>query len=337
VPAATQQAVTKRTLIGWDGIRFTLPPEWNLTGIPADRYSGYLKVDSPGSMFVQVKWTDPNFVRVRNLADVVLRAWKRYRKPRVAPSAPDIRAALDAFLKETSRQARKARAPFESKVRPETKEMGGARTSISFSWTGAGQGQGKIWHCATCGRVVIAQVVGQPRDNVAQVASELFGSFEDHAVEGWNTWAFYDLVSAVPQGYWLRDRKLMSGQLSLEFCGKGGQSIRIERWGLANVTQRKFTVVEWLTHVCGAGNERAEVVEARVRGHEGARAEGRIRGLFAQARALRDAVTTFRPANRYAAVCWVCPESNKTFALQVRHSVGSEGLLDELIDRCQCH
>lgn len=329
--------MTRRTLIGWDGIRFSLPPEWNLTGIPADRYSGYLKVDSPGTMFVQVKWTDPNFVRVRNMADLVVRAWKRYRKPALSATPPDIRANLDAFLKETGRQARKAKLSFDSKVRPETREAGGQRTAISFSWSGAGQGQGKIWHCAGCGRVVIAQVVGQARDNVAAVASELFSDFEDHAEDGWNTWAFYDLVSAVPARFALQQRNLMSGQLTLEFVGKGGQNIRIERWGLANVTRRKFTVVEWLTHVCGAGNERAEVSEATVRGHEGARATGRIRGIVEQARALRDAITTLKPANRYAAACWVCPETNKTFAIQVRHAQGSEGLLDELIDRCQCH
>lgn len=329
--------MTKRTLIGWDGIRFSLPPDWNLTGIPADRFSGYLKVDSPGTMFVQVKWTNPGYIKVRTVADLAIRAWRTYKKPAKPSEPPDIRANLDAFLKETAKQAKKAKAAFDSKVRPETKEQGGERTAISFSWTGAGQGQGKIWHCAKCGRVVIAQVVGTQKDNVASVASELFGSFTDHAEEGWSTWAFYDLVSAVPEGYWLRERKLMSGQLSLEFAKRGGETIRVERWGLANVTQRKFTVTEWLSVVCGAASEKAEVVEAEVRGHEGARATGRIKGVIAWGRALRDCITTLKPASRYGAACWVCPESNKTFAIQVRHAQGSEALVDELVDRCACH
>jgi len=33
-----------RTLIGWQGLRFSLPPEWNITGFSMDRREGYLKV-----------------------------------------------------------------------------------------------------------------------------------------------------------------------------------------------------------------------------------------------------------------------------------------------------
>src|SRR6188474_1707032 len=108
----THRTQSRRTLIGWGGIRFSLPADWNLTGFSMERGGGYLKVDSPGTMFVQIKWFSTRdkrrpitvFEISRRIAEIL----KLSRPHEVA--APDLRSILDTFLKDTGKQARKAKA-----------------------------------------------------------------------------------------------------------------------------------------------------------------------------------------------------------------------------------
>src|ERR1051326_4996532 len=79
-----------RTVIGWQGVRFTLPPEWNVTGFSMDRDNGYLRVDSPGSgtMSVQVPWLnaakpDQGPPTLYSLLAPVFRRWLHRPEPEV--------------------------------------------------------------------------------------------------------------------------------------------------------------------------------------------------------------------------------------------------------------
>src|SRR5947207_11619200 len=111
MPTATQTKQTSSqaspTLVGWHGITFQLPPEWNVTGFSLDRADGYLKIDSPGTMFAQVRWMDPRAARPRTVGDLLFRLWKR-RRPSEQESTkpPDLRAILDNFLAQTRKQVR---------------------------------------------------------------------------------------------------------------------------------------------------------------------------------------------------------------------------------------
>ena len=185
--------------MGWQDLRFTLPPDWSLTAFSLDRADGYLKVDSPGTMFVQVKWTEPGArQRPKNAAGVLVEVMRKVRRqPAPDPGEPDLKDMLDAFLKQTEKQARKSKQKFDSRVKSEDHEATGTRSSAATSrGPAAGAAQGKIWYCRACGRVVIAQVVGQSRDNIASVAAQLFSEITDHPNEGWSVWALFDLVCA---------------------------------------------------------------------------------------------------------------------------------------------
>src|SRR5579871_6130382 len=94
------------TIVGWQGISFLLPPDWNITGFSAERGDGYLKVDSPGTMFAQLKWSDARAPRATTLGDVIGRLLRTLRRiPPAEPQPPDLRALLDTFLKQTRKQA----------------------------------------------------------------------------------------------------------------------------------------------------------------------------------------------------------------------------------------
>ncbi len=330
---------TERAVIGWDGIRLLVPGDWNVSGVSADRSDGYLKVDSPGTMFLQVKWTDPlASSRPRTVAGWAARAIRIVRKTPPAPTTPpDLRTLLDAYLKDTAKRARRSGQPFSSKIKPETTEADGTRIAHHFSWTGGGQGQGKIWFCKVCQRTVIAQVVGQPRDPVTDTAAAVFSDIRDHAEDGWCVWAAFDLVAAVPEVFRLETYQFMSGYLKLGFHQPGAGRILIERWGLANLARKRFTLREWLATTASADRYRPAYSDAVLNEHDGVVARGAVRSLLGRIVAVRDALPTLRPATVYEACAWECSETNKLYAVQTWLPRGKQSILGDLVTRCECH
>ena len=333
------------TVIGWQGVRFKLPPEWNVTGFSLDRSNGYIRVDSPGAgtMSVQVRWSSAGANENAPPTPYYMlapyfRKWLRRSPPPVAPT--DLKANLEKVLKDAARDARKRKTNFDSQMKPQRLEgERGERTAINFTWTGAGRGQGKIWKCDTCSRVVVAQVIGMPRDHNAMgtVASQLFGTFEDHPTDGFDLWALYDLRASIPIEFTLQSHKLMSGHLQLVFS-RGAERIVLDRWGLANVTLKKFTDDEWLRNnaLCRLdGMEKRR--ETMAIGHDGALFQGALPAggrMFA----FREAKGSLRRfPTRYTGGVWHCPDSNKLFAIQMLHNRHTEGLWEQVLQKCLCH
>jgi len=346
VPVETVASETpERTVIGWQGIRFTLPPEWNVTGFSMDRDNGYLRVDSPGSgtLSVLVRWQnaakpDQGPPTLYTLLAPGFRKWLRRPEPEVPK--PDLKANLEKILKDAQKQAKKAKAHFESSVKAErTEGENEERTSISFSWTGGGRGQGKIWYCATCKRVVVAQVVGLQKDHgaISAIASHLFSTLQDHAMEGYDLWALYDLNMEVPDDFQLESQELKSGYLHLSF-GRGGERIILDRWGLANITLKKFTREEWFANNAYMSTKKLSKESVPIdRGHEATKFAGAL-SFLARLRLLREAKLSLkRFPTRYEGGIWHCEESNKLFAVQVLHNKRTEGLWTEVVRRCLCH
>jgi hypothetical protein len=337
--------VANRTVVGWQGIRFNLPPDWNVTGFSMERESGYLRVDAPGNsaVTVQIRWTDatrpetgpPN---AYSLLAPMVRGWLRRPEPPI--KTPVLKSNLEKMFQETAKQAKKAKASFESAMKPERREgPDNERTAMNFSWTGAGRGQGKIWYCERCHRVVIAQVVGLARDQgaIAAIASQLFASLHDHSENGYDLWALYDLQVEIPDDFRLQEQKLLSGYLSLTF-GRNGEKIILDRWGLANMTLKKFKLEEWFQNNVAVGLKRMKRDDVETsQGHTVSHYSGGI-PLLALARLLRDTVGSMRRfPTRYECGAWECPESNKIFALQTLRSKKSDTLWRDVVDRVVCH
>ena len=187
-----------RTLVGWQGLRFNLPPDWTVSALPADSASGYLKVDSPASMFAQIRWQDGRASGQNvTLWGLLAASLRPTRQSRSGEQRTGLQSEVDAFLSKTAAGARKSKTRFDYRLRP-VEQLPGKRTEQGFHWTGNGVGHGKAWRCDVCGRTVIAQVVGRARDPVREVAAELFGSFQCNPEDEWTTWAVYDLVAAAP-------------------------------------------------------------------------------------------------------------------------------------------
>jgi len=332
-------------VVGWQGVRFTLPPEWNVTGFSLDRENGHIRVDSPGAgtVSVQVRWSNAADSRQGPQTPYYMlapyfRKWLKRPNPTVAKT--DLKQSLEKMLNDTAKDAKKGRAVFESQMKSEKVEgENGERTAISFSWTGSGRGQGKIWRCNVCNRVVIAQVIGMAKDHniIGNVASQLFATFHDHSIEGFDLWGLYDLQASVPDDFRLESHKLMAGHLQLVFA-RGAERIILNRWGLANITLKKFTEEEWFRANAYCNTAGFTVTrESMGTGHDGAKLSAPL-PLTARFLALRDAKGSLRQfPTRYAGGVWHCAQSNKLFSIQVLHNKKSEGLWESVVQRCLCH
>lgn len=333
----------RQTVIGWQGVRCTLPPDWNLTGFSMERESGYIRIDAPAdsALTVQIRWTDAGAPDVKTPYYVLSRKLRQtLRRPEPKQDKIDLKTNLDKFLKEIAKQTKKSKETLEARSKPERIEgEDGKRRSINFSWTGAGKGQGKIWHCETCNRVLVAQVAGMGKDAnaVSSVAARLFQSLEDHAEDGYDLWALYDLQAGIPEGFRLQSQKLLSGYLHLSFQ-RGAERIVIDRWGLANITLKKFTTEEWFANHALVSLKAMKKSEIRLKnGHEALRFNGKL-SIVSRLKAIRQARFSVRNAPaRFDAGVWHCPESNKIYAIQIWRQTRAETLWEEVLSRCACH
>ncbi|MCL5283924.1 MAG: hypothetical protein M1330_04345 [Armatimonadetes bacterium] len=329
---------SQRTRIGWQGIALTLPPDWSLTGISTERRAGYIKIDSPGTMFVQIRWEMAgNRPQPKSLND-----WVKYgisqlqnRNRPVEIEPPDLGVILDRYLKEAEKRSHKQKEEFESKAKSETVELSGERIARNFQWVGGGVGQGKIWYCRHCQRIVMAQVVGRSKDDIGAVASELFSTIRDHGEEGWQTWALYDLCAEVPEQFQLEQYRLMAGALRLEFR-RGGKSIMIERWGLANVLLRNSSLEDWYAHMVDLPCRGIEKEETEHAGHTVVHFHWNINDPLARLRAIRDGFFSHTISTGGSAAVWHCPANNKIFGIRMHHPYG-ENIVEQVVERCRCH
>src|SRR5437764_12477766 len=97
-------------------------------------------------------------------------------------SVPD---ALDRYFTKLKRTARRRRGELRIKERP--RALAGVRPKeqapIAYSWEADRRAFGAIWHCDDCHRLVIAELMGQPDDDLSLAAPLLRGIVE-HGKEG---------------------------------------------------------------------------------------------------------------------------------------------------------
>jgi len=295
----------RRALVGWQGVVAEVPEDWNLVSIGGNESSGYFRVDSPGTMSLEAKWsTEP-----RNV---------------------DLRRQLEAFLSQIARRCRKRKVNFEHKIK--AKDDG----SLSFSWRSDRKGVGLLYRCDLCKRIVIAQLSGAKADDISGCASYILPTVADHSEDGWQTWAVYGLVAEVPPGYKLEKHKLMSGYIQLVFR-KANNRLTIERWALADVVLKKHSLTEWYADAVRHDLRRFkyQIEEIDFDGEPAVELTGERAG-FKILKAFPDILMLRRPAMYLNACAWACEKSNRIYSVQVIHT-SREQIFDDILDRVECH
>jgi hypothetical protein len=299
--------------VGWMGLTLHAPEGWSPVALSGEGERGHLKVTSPDTLCLEVKW----------------------ERPKGTVSVP---AALERYFDRLRRAARKSRQELTIRERP--KALGNLRphdqAPIPYSWEADRRAVGCIWHCGVCNRLVIAEVAGERGDDLS-VAAEILKGIRDHGEGGWNSWALYGLAVELPEAYRVEKQSLVTGHQRLLLRDRGS-TVQADRWGLAEIALRGVSLREWYEAREGGALARyaCRVEETDLHGHRALYYRGRSRALFALLKLLRLPATFTWPRFFTRGYVWHCPQSNRIHAVfgeQPRRS----GLIEEVVRRRCCH
>ena len=314
-------------VVGWQGLTVQTPPAWNLVGYGGDAKAGNLRLDN-GELEAQgVLGMDIRWIPVKGrVTDTDLE--KRLRQ------------YLDTVEKSAKRQKISAVVQIKDMADARRPERLGLR---GFTWKADRRAVGRIWHCAECGRVIIAQVLGGTRGDFAAIAAEVLQTLQCHAEDSdWRTWSLYDLHTEVPSDYALSGKpQLMNIYVQLPFSRANTlDTITVEQWGVANVQLRNAYLDQWFRDKNRAQEGMLKYAgrEADAQGHPALALTGRKIGLsYWMGQGLPQMTRGQKPATYFEARVWECPEANKIFLVQSVSRRPQPDVVDAIVERTRCH
>jgi hypothetical protein len=307
--------------VGWMGVTLTAPEGWSPVSVSGEGSEGYLKVASPDTRYVEVKWNQPK-------------------------GTLSVPTALEGYFDKLRKAAKRSRQELKLKLKP--RGLSAVRPQkqapIPYSWEADKKALGCIWHCGECNRMVIAEVVGELDDDLS-IAAEMLRGLRDHgetlteddATTRWNTWALYGLTVPAPESYTVEKQVLMTGHQRFRLRERGS-SLQADRWGLAEIALRGATLRQWYeSRESGWLSRYAyQVEETELHGHPALRFSGRDRVPFAALKLLKAAQTMTWPRFFLHGYVWHCTESNRIYAVMGEQPRRS-GLLETVVGRMRCH
>jgi hypothetical protein len=310
LPSETEGA----SLVAWHGLSLRVPEGWSPVAVNGDGATGYVKVVSPDTRYLELKWEQP-----RGAVNVV--------------------RSLEAYFDRLRRAAKKSRREITLRQRP--RGLTGVRpqkqSPIPYAWEADRKALGCIWHCGECNRLVIAELVGEPDDDLS-IAGDLLKGVRDHGdEEGWTTWGLYGLAVTAPASYRMEKQSLVTGHQRFQLRDRGA-SLQADRWGLAAITLRGSTLRQWYEarEIATLTRYAYKIEELELHGHPALRITGRDRLPYALLKVLRAPMGLTWPRFFFHAYVWQCPESNRVYALsgeQPRRGT----LVAEIAARLKCH
>jgi len=156
---------------------------------------------------------------------------------------------------------------------------------------------------------------------------------QDHSEDGWWTWALLGLVVRLPERFALVKSQVMSGYLMLQFRNRYTE-VSVERWGLADVTLKRWTLEEWALRATEWRRIRAQHTRDEVEGHPAVHVRGLRRSPTIWLRRKVERFILRRPEEIHGAV-WHCEPSNRIYSVRVER--GTQELLEQIVASVQCH
>lgn len=320
-PTPQREKTRARKLLGWQGFETRVPDDWDLTGFSGTDDAGYFRADDSDEHGLEVKWAT---------------------EPKKAKATPDVEVKRESYFRGLRQTAKKKKLTVETKaVDAPRGVLRSDRTASGFTWNSDRKAIGAVWHCRTCRRTVIMQVLG-PRSGkggLSTIAQDVLGSFECHGADpAWRTWALYDLVTQVPADYKLVAQQLMNVYLRLQFAHKTAR-LTIEQWSLATMARRDAYLDVWL-----ANNSKGEITKARyvtdegvMNGHATLDLSGGPAFGLPMLEAAREVTRLQRPATRFSARAWECEPGNKIYAVQALRPRRMPDVVHDIAARTRCH
>jgi len=183
---------------GWDGIYFSAPADWEVGQI--DRH--YLLLESHAGAVLEIKWGPirGRFSTASQLRRLIDFAGKHVKK---SPLPESWQQALDRYQSE------------------------------GFCWEHAGRaGRGAVLFCPTCRNAILIQFLQEDLETQNPDAVRILASLRDHAVDGRQLWAVFDICAWIPAELRLLRYRFEPGRFELVFTG-AKTTVTLYRWAPA--------------------------------------------------------------------------------------------------------
>jgi hypothetical protein len=268
----------------WQGVRLTVPTDWELAYTHGRRADGFLRLTDVDGVRMELRWNG-----------------RRTKSP-----AAD---GVDACLADVCRAARKSGKDFG--IRRDTKLASPPGMQAEcYAWTERRQNLGMLSRCTGCGRTVHLHVMGRPGEPLKGTARRIFASLQDHpdAPDAPEPWRFHDMAFAVPPGQPLLRQRLRAGLERMVF-GRRRTRIEFLRASLAELLLTDADLKTCFVRMCARSLRRRsfKATPQKHRGHDAIRVEGRPWLIVNPLRLVGLARTT-------QAVCWHCDTTNRIMA-----------------------
>lgn len=271
--------------MAWQGVGAELPAGWSVVQASGGPDEGYVRADGPGEMTAEFRW-------------------KRTRRQ------PSLQTVAEQYLKQVKKASRKLKVEYEGALAGGGRKPREKPVDLRFEWQADRQGHGRLMWCRQCRRTVIAQVSGPKGQMTRSISHLVLPAVRDHADSESVEWGVYGLAFRMPKEIRLIRQRLMSGFLSLNFCGGPGRVI-VERWGLAEMLLSKG-LVPWheKEYLAELKRFRGETLAIEWGEHEALITEG-FEGGLRRVKAMVRAMMLPGRAERFASVVWHCPQTNR--------------------------
>jgi len=232
--------------LGWNGVRLNVPIHWEVSHLGAF----HLQLDDGSGPTLELKW-------------------QRLSRP-VSP---------ERHLKRLARRFRHA-GGVEFRRRAVPDEWRAALKSFTvegFTWREATiRREGVFLSCPICGTATLLQFCYRLESPSSRLAEEVLRSFRDHSDNGMVTWRLFGLHAEIPEDLRLEGHRFSPGHYELRFA-RGRETLRLNRWGPADVILRGRDLRRWFFAARGPGRSDSRIDPREVEYRGAAALEGESR------------------------------------------------------------
>ena len=197
-----------RKNIGWDGISFEIPSNFEISGIDKK----FLQLDNGEHPCIEMRWYE---------------AGKTYKEK-------------NYFRQLAKKIESSSGIKVESTVLPSSwKKPLTDYNSTAFYWqSDTTSGRGVMFYSASASRIMLVQFINKCDENIDNAATILFETLKFHNTESEIPWHVYDMSATLPSTYELESFEFKPGKFILSVADKN-ESISLYRFSPANIILKK--------------------------------------------------------------------------------------------------
>ena len=308
--------VEGQQFIGWMGLTFTVPENWDLVHARGNRFDGYLRFEEDGVLRCEIQWTLVSAGRVV------------------------LDEQVEHYLKSLEQMLRKQGKPVTIRKNIHIVSRRQVKRNVrDFMWESGTIGYGMMWFCEECRRALVAQVVGYEHEPVKEWARQIFLSLSDHAEGEWEVWSLYGLKFEAPVGWQMSKSEIVPGKIRFSFR-LGDYELSVGRYGPASVLLKGKKLEEFAIEALGKETVERFNIHYRVEdlfGHERMVLLGKDKRSTSPLHVFLRRLRTGNPFPQFRGWLLHCEQSNRIYIAVGAIAPEHEPLWEHFAQSVRCH